>query len=119
MQQASTTWLTSPSVLQLLTLNGLILCFNAVTLLYADLRMAFPKKQHRFVIFLFWLLIYFAVFLPFYIVTDFGGFFGEGTPLQLFLNDLSVSPVGFNLAGVILSVISLIIFIRRQSYAAS
>lgn len=117
-QQISGHGLTKPSMPQLLTLNGLILTVNAVYLLYRDLRLTFTTKQQRFFIFLVWLMIYIAAFLPFYIVTNFFGWFGEHTPLQIFLNKLSVSPVGFNVLGLLLSVMSLVIFTRRKSYLA-
>lgn len=118
-QQISGHGLTQPSMLQLLTLNGLILVVNAVYLLYRDLRLSFTTKRQRFIVFLVWLMIYIAALLPFYIVTNFFGWFGEHTPLQIFLNKLSASPVGFNALGLLLSAMSFIIFTRRKSYVSS
>jgi hypothetical protein len=114
-----TVWPTNPNILQLLTLNGLVISVCAVALLSRDLRKVFIKKPARLAILLFWILIYIAALLPFYIVTNSFGLFGENTPLQILLVNLSVSPVPFNIVGIVLSFISLEIFMRRKSYVGS
>lgn len=111
--------LTMPSHRHILTLTGLVLIVNAVILLFRDLRMTFTKKHQRFLIFIFWALVYFGALLPFYIVTNFFGLFGENTPAQKFLTRLLESPTGFLLSGIILSVLSVIVFMKRKSYVES
>lgn len=111
--------LTRPSAAQFLTLNGLIMIVNVVYLLYSDLRMTFTQKHQRFVIFLFWFLIYISALLPFYIMTNFFGLFGENTILQIFINKLFRSPVRFNFFGLVFSILSLIVFVNRRSYVDS
>jgi len=111
--------LTMPSHLHILTLTGLILIVNAVILLHRDLRMTFTKKHQRFFVFLFWFLVYFGALLPFYVITNFFGLFGENTPAQRFLTRLLESPSGFLLIGIFLSIISAIVFVNRKSYVES
>jgi hypothetical protein len=115
-QNFSTKVLTTPSWLQMLTLNGLILIVNACYLLTRDLRIAFDKKYQRMFMSIFWVLIYLVALLPFYIMTNSFGAFGENTSLQIYLNEISKSPIGINIIGLILSGLSLIIFLRRKSY---
>jgi len=108
--------LTTPSILQLLTLNGLILFVIAAYLLHRDLMAVFIKQSQKTIISIFWLISYIAVFLPFYIVTDFGGAFGENTPFQLLLLKLSISPIWINVLGFLLCGISYYTFSSRKSY---
>lgn len=110
--------LTKPSFLQILTLSGLVLIVNAVILLHRDLRVIFAKKYQRALIFLFWFVFYIGAILPFYIVTNFFGFFGENIHLQKSFVKLSESPAWFLIPGVAISLISLSIFIKRKSYAS-
>lgn len=110
---------TMPSRGHLLTLAGLVLTVNAAILLHRDLRMTFTRKPQRFLIFVFWFVVYVGALLPFYVVTNFFGFFGEGTPAQSFLTQSLESPVGFVAAAVVLSVLSFMVFIKRRSYADS
>jgi hypothetical protein len=116
LQYLSSKILIAPSFLQMLTLNGMILIVNACYLLTRDLRIAFDKKYHRIFMSIFWVLIYLVALLPFYIMTNSFGAFGENTPLQIYLDEMSKSPIGINVAGLILSGFSLIIFLRRKSY---
>jgi len=108
--------LTTPSWLQMQTLNGMILIVNACYLLTRDLRIAFDKKYHRMFMSIFWVLIYLVALLPFYIMTNSFGAFGENTPLQIYLNQMSRSPIGINVVGLILSGFSWIVFLKRKSY---
>ncbi|HEX9973563.1 MAG TPA: hypothetical protein VGD14_15940 [bacterium] len=116
LQNLSTKVLTTPSWLQMLALNGLILIVNSCYLLARDLRIAFDKKYHRMFMSIFWVLIYLVALLPFYIMTNSFGAFGENTSLQIYLNEMSRSPIGINTLGMILSGFSLIVFLRRKSY---
>ena len=116
LQNFSTNILTTPSWLQMLTLNGMILIVNACYLLTRDLRIAFDKKYQRIFMSVFWVLIYLVALLPFYIMTNSFGAFGENTPLQIYLNEMSRSPIGINILGLILSGFSLFIFLKRKSY---
>ncbi len=111
--------LTLPSPLHILTLTGFVLIVNAVILLYRDLRMTLTKIHQRAFVFLLWVLVYIGALLPFYIITNFFGLFGENTPAQRFLAGLLESPAGFLLFGVFLSVVSLIVFMKRKSYVES
>jgi hypothetical protein len=64
-------------------------------------------------------LLFIGALLPFYIVTNFFGAFGENTRLQSFMSSLYESPSGFLLLGVGLSLTSLFVFMRRRSYVQS
>ena len=111
--------LTMPPLAHLLTLTGLVLAVNGVLLLQRDLRMRLTSKPLRFVAFLFWFLVYVAALLPFYVITNFMGVFGENTPAQHFLARLLGIPAGFMAAGLILSLLSLVSFVTRRSFADS
>jgi hypothetical protein len=111
--------LTLLSLSHMFTLTGLVLVINAVILLHRDLRMTFTKKHQRFVIFLFWFVVYCGVLLPFYVVTNFLGLFGEDTQVQNFLARLLESPGGFMAAGLLLSGLSFVVFVKRKSYIDS
>ena len=65
---------------------------------------------------IFWVLIYLVALLPFYIMTNSFDAFGENTPLQIYLNEMLGSPIGSNIIGLVLSGLSLIVFLRRKSY---
>lgn len=108
-----------PSFSQILTLSGLFLIVNATVLLARDLSKIFTKKTQQIIIYMTWYLLFISALLPFYIVTNFFGAFGENTRLQTFMNSLSGSPTGFLLSGVGLSVLSVFVFIRRNSYVQS
>lgn len=116
LQNFSIKILTTPSWLQVLSLNGMILIVNACYLLTRDLRIAFDKKYHRMFMSIFWVLIYLVALLPFYIMTNSFGAFGENTPLQSYLHEMSNSPIGINVIGLVLSGFSLCVFLRRKSY---
>ena len=111
--------LNMPSFAHLLSLTGLVLIVNAAILLHRDLRMTFPSKPQRFLIFVFWFVVYIGALLPFYVITNFLGVFGENTPAQNFLTQLMESPAWFLAAGLLLSVLSFVTFIFRKSYTDS
>jgi hypothetical protein len=111
--------LTMPSPAHWLTMTGLVLAVNAVILLYRDLRMMFDRKPQKLLIFVFWFVVYIGALLPFYVVTNFFGVFGEDTPAQHFLNRLLESPIGFLAAGLLLSGVSFMVFVKRRSYVDS
>jgi len=108
--------LTIPSVMQITTLTGLIFILNAGAMMQRDLKSIIHKKPYRIIRFLIWKLLFISLLSPFYVVTNFGGFFGEGTELQSFLMTLSESAVLSNSLAVIMSLVSLRIFSRRISY---
>ena len=110
---------TRPSLIQLLTFNGLILFVNAAFLLHRDLKAVFIKQSQKTIVFLIWLISYIAIFLPFYIVINFAGAFGENTSLQRLLLELSVSPIRINALGLLISGCSFYVFFRRRSYVDS
>ena len=110
---------TKSSFLQILTLSGLFLIVNATYFLCRDLSKTFTKTAHQIMIFMTWYLLLIGVLLPFYILTNFLGVFGEETPLQSILSSLSESPLGILLIGVCLSLTSLFVFMRRRSYVQS
>jgi hypothetical protein len=111
--------LTMPSPAHLLTMTGLVLVVNAVILLYRDLRMMFARNPQRIFVLVFGLAVYIGALLPFYMVTNFFGVFGEDTPAQHFLTRLLESPIGFLAAGLLLSGLSFVVFIKRRSYIDS
>jgi hypothetical protein len=110
---------TKPSFLQVLTSSGLFLIINATVLLSRDMRTGSIKKSLHLIIFIFWILIFIVSLLPFYIVSNFMGIFGENMRLQIVLTALSESPVAFLSLGAVLSSASLFVFVKRRSYAGS
>jgi hypothetical protein len=110
---------TIPSPTQILTLSGLFLIVNATVLLSRDLSKIFTKKPQQIMIYMTGYLLFIGALLPFYIVTNFFGAFGENTRLQSFMSSLYESPSGFLLLGVGLSLTSLFVFMRRRSYVQS
>jgi hypothetical protein len=111
--------LTLPSPANLLTSLGLVLIVNAAILLHRDLRVIFTRKPQRFFIFLFWFVVYIGALVPFYVVTNFFGLFGENTPSQNFLDRMLESPLGFLFGGFLLSALSFAVFVKRKSYVDS
>jgi hypothetical protein len=108
-----------PSFLQILTLSGFFLIVNAAVLLSRDLSKIFTKKPLQIMIYMTGYLLFIGALLPFYIVTNFFGAFGENTRLQSYMSSLSESPSGFLLLGLGLSLISVFVFMRRRSFVQS
>ena len=108
-----------PSLPHMFTLTGLVLIVNAAILLHRDLRMIFSSKPLRLLTFVFWFVVYLGALLPFYLVTNFLGVFGEDTPAQDFFTRLLEAPTGFMAAGLLLSVLSFIVFVKRKSFVDS
>jgi|GEM_PF-5220048 len=100
----------------LIMVAATLLIVNACYLLTRDVRIVFDKKYHRMFTSIFWVLIYLAAILPFYIMTNMLGALGENTPLQLSLDEMSRSPIGINAVGLILSGSSYYAFLKRKSY---
>lgn len=111
--------MTGPTPVQFLSVSGLTLIVNAIALLYRDLRVSATKKYQRFLIHLFWWVIYIGALLPFYIVMNFLGWFGESTSLQKAIVNLGTKPHILLLPGVGLSLLSLFVFTKRKSYTES
>ncbi len=111
--------MSSPTILQILAVTGLILIVSASGLLYRDLRVNATKKYQRFLLHFCWWVIYICALLPFYIVMNFSGWFGENTPLQNAIISLGTRPHVLILPGIGLSLLSLYVFARRRSYAES
>jgi hypothetical protein len=105
-----------PTTLQLLAVAGLTLIISAAGLLYRDLRAICTKSYQRFLLHLFWWAIYIGALLPFYILMNFFGWFGESTPLQRAITSLGTRPLVLILPGVGLSLLSLYVFTKRKSY---
>jgi hypothetical protein len=114
-------WMTGPSLIQMITLNGWILVTNSVYLIVQNLRIS--SQGGRWVIFrIIQVLISFVVIIPFLIITNFLGAFGDSSSLARRLSDFSFSSlgsIGFNILGVVLFVLSVFVFSRRRSYAKS
>lgn len=108
-----------PSPIQILTLSGLFLIVNAAVLLSRDLSKIFTKRSQQILIYMIGYLLFIGALLPFYIITNFFGAFGENTRIQSFIIALSESPFGFLLLGVSFSLTSVFVFIRRKSYVQS
>ncbi len=115
----SATTRTIPSLLQIITLSGLFLIISSTVLLARDLSNIFMKKSLQIIIYVIGYLLFIGALLPFYIVTNFFGAFGEQTRLQSFMRVLFESPSAFLILGAGLSVLSLFVFMRRNSYVQS
>ena len=116
-QSLTVNMLNGPTALQVLTVTGLILIVSASGLLYRDLRGSATKRYQRFLLHLFWWVIYISALLPFYIVMNFFGWFGEDTPIQQAIASLGSRPHILILPGIGLSLLSLYVFSKRTSYA--
>ena len=110
---------TKPSLLHILTLSGLFLIVSAAVLLSRDLSKIYTKKSAQMMIYLIGYLFYMGALLPFFIITNFFGAFGENTRLQSQMSSLSESPSVFLLLGIVLSFASVFVFMRRRSYVQS
>ena len=108
--------LTIPSVQQMCTLNGLVLCVNALYLINRGILKTSNGNIKKFVCTFLWLCTYVATLLPFYMVINFAGVFGENTSLQVFMEELMNSPFWINFVGIALSVIGFTQFLRMRSY---
>jgi hypothetical protein len=108
-----------PTGLQILAVTGLVLIVSAAGLLQRDLRVSATKKYQRFLIHLFWWMVYLSALLPFYIVMNFFGWFGVNTQLQQAIAGLGTRPHLLLLPGIGLSLLSLYVFSKRRSYVES
>lgn len=108
-----------PTALQILAASGLVLIVSAAGLLYRDLRTFAIKKYQRFLLHLFWWMIYLCALLPFYIVMNFFDWFGENTALQHSIASLGTRPHVLLMPGIGLSMLSLYVFAKRKSYVDS
>ena len=115
-QSLSSTQLTKPSIMQLITLNGLLLTVNGAFLVNRDFRLVVERRAAKAAIYIFWFCIYIAVLSPFFIVMNFGGLFGENTALQRSLNSMISSPYMVNVLGVMISIFSYQSFVKRNSF---
>lgn len=107
-----------PTANQLFSVNGLALIVCALYLMNINLKIVFPRRYLRILIFVVWLIVYVAALLPFYVMTDFLGIFGQHTPLQESLLNIVSSMEGclaLNGIGLILLSICIIFFVRRKS----
>jgi len=111
--------LKGPTFLQVFAVAGLLLLVSASGLLYRDLNVFATKSYQRFCLQLFWWIMYIGALLPFYIVMNFAGWFGENTSLQNAIAGLGTRPHLLILPGIGLSLLSLCVFARRNSYVAS
>lgn len=118
-QSFSANPLAIPSAEQLLSVNGLVLTVSAAYLLNIDMKIAFPKNHFRVPIFITWITVYVAALLPFFILMDFLGAFGQDTPLQgTILHILSSmwGSITLNLIGLIFAMASVLIYIHGKSW---
>jgi len=103
--------------MQILALNGWILIFNAVYLLVMDYNVTATNRYKQFFLEGLHYIVPFAAMSPFLIYLSVS--FGEGSSLRKLLEDLFCSllgGVGFNILGVLLSILSVTIFAHRKSY---
>jgi len=120
-QPVRISWVAGPSIKQFLALNGWVLITNCLYLITHDLRVSSggrAKVIYRIV----QVLISFAVIIPFLIITNFLGAFGDESTLAGALTRVSFTSLGylgFNFLGTLLFVISIVVFSRRRSYAQS
>ena len=67
----------------------------------------------------FWVAIYIAILSPPFILSNFLGLFGQNLSIQGYLLNFSEAPIAlviFNSIGIVLSMISMIVFKNRGSY---
>lgn len=105
-----------PTILQLLAAVGLILIVSGAGLFYRDMRATTTKRFQRFLLNCFWYSIFIGALLPFYIVMNFLGWFGENTPLQQAIAGIGQRPHVLLLPGIGLTLLSLYVFTKRKSY---
>ena len=108
------TFLDVPSVPQLLTMNGIILMLNGFIFLTRSINRSGAKKQ--LLIRLLWAVALISTLLPFYVVTNTFGIFGENTPAQQNLTRWLQSPLSVNALGVCLYCFEYFIFLKRKSF---
>jgi hypothetical protein len=109
----------SPSIIQIIFLNGVILTIVSLYYINKDLRTFFIARTPKVFIMIFWVVMYIAILSPPFILSDFLGLFGQNLSIQEFLLNVSESPNAlliFNLIGVVCSIISTIVFKYRSSY---
>ena len=104
------------SPMHMLTVNGIILFLNAAYFFLRHLKSFRSMKQLQPLISVSWFIIYILALVPFYIMTNFFGIFGEGTHLQTVLNEWYQSPIIISFLGIVLSILSYVLFIKRKSY---
>ena len=111
--------LAMPSGKQLFSVNGLILIVSAAYLINIDMKTAFSRGLFKILAFIIWAIFYIAALIPFFILTDFAGTFGQHTPLQRALFRFLSSTSGslfLTFLGLVLVSIGLSVFTRRKTY---
>lgn len=110
---------TSPSLTQIIFLNGIVLIIMSSYYINKDLRTSFTARTPKVFIVILWAVIYIVMLSPPFILSNFLGLFGRSLSIQEFLLNVSVSPIALvivNSIGLILSMISIIVFRNRGSY---
>lgn len=109
----------SPSFVQIILLNGVILTLMSLYYINKDLRTLLTAKTPKVFIMILWVVIYIVMLSPPFILSNFFGVFGRNLSTQKFLLNVSVSSIAlviFNSIGFVLSMISVIVFRNRSSY---
>ena len=109
----------SPSFSQIILLNGVTLTLMSLFYISKDLRTLFTTRPPKAFIMIFWTAIYIVMLSPPFIVSNFLGLFGRNLSIQEFLQNVSEAPIAlviFNSMGIVLSIISIVVFRNRGSY---
>lgn len=109
----------SPSFGQIIFLNGVILILMSSYYINKDMRTLFTAKTPKVFIMILWIFLYIVMLSPPFILSNFSGLFGRNLSTQEFLLNVSVSPIAlviFNSMGLVLSMISIVVFRNRDSY---
>lgn len=107
-----------PSFLQFIFVNSILVLLLSFYYIYRDYKSIITFKVSKKMLSIIWIILYITLLLPFFIITNFLGLFGQYTFLQANLLFLSESPVDIFVLIVfvlIFVILSLIVFRRRKS----
>lgn len=107
---------------QLLSLNGWILIINALYLIFVDFQVTSTEKNRQQLLVLLKNTLPFLAMMPFIIWLFAAILFRDQMSIAAFLDDSMnslVSIIGFNLFGLLFSILSIRVFAHRSSYLNS
>lgn len=110
---------TSPSLTQIIFLNGMVLIIMSLYYINKDLQTVFTARTPKVFLMMLWIVIYIVMLSPPFILSNFLGLFGHNLSIRELLLNVTVSPnalVILNLIGLLFSFISIILFKYRRSY---
>lgn len=108
-----------PSVANVIYVNGLILINYSLYLIYVDGLHIYRNRGFAFAGGFLWFFIFIAALMPFYILVNFAGAFGQNTSLQAhlrhYMNSMSVA-ASLNVIGYALYRFSYYLFQKRKTF---